>query len=201
MIYPLVLLAIGSVASGWIGLPAAFGGSLFEGWLEPVFGKSHEAHGTKSLEELLMIASVVAAAIGFYLAYLIYHRRSLESGLFSALAGGLPYRLFYNKYYVDEIYEAIFVRGTLLLARMGAWIDRVIIDGIVDGSAKTTTLTSRLNGWIDNHFVDGVVNGVANSVYAAGGRVRMIQTGSINGYLYVVLGAVLAVMILRLAYG
>ena len=153
------------------------------------------------MEEILMIISVAVAAMGFGLAYLIYHRRSLVAERFSGLAGGLPYRLFFNKYYVDEIYQVIFVRGALMLARMGAWIDRVIIDGIVDGSARTTALTSRLNGWIDNHFVDGLVNGAANSVYAAGGRVRMIQTGSINGYLYVVLGAVVSVMILRLAYG
>jgi len=200
MTIPLVLLAIGSIAAGWIGLPAFLGGSRFAAWLEPVFGQHHEAHASATLEEILMVLSVAVAALGLYLAYLLYYSRRLAPERFSSLAGGLLYRLSYNKYYIDELYHFFFVRGTLLLSRIGAWIDQHIIDFIVDGSAKTTTFISWFNGLFDNYVVDWLVNAVANVTFWAGNKFRRVQTGSINGYLYVVLGAVLLVIIMKLRY-
>ena len=200
MTLPLVALALGSVAAGWIGLPAIFGGSAFAAWLEPVFGARHEAHASVALEGGLMVFSVAVAAGGFFLAYLIYFRRSLAPERFSALAGGIFYRLSYNKYYIDEIYQFFFVRGTLLLARIGAWIDQHIIDFFVDGSAKTTAFISWLNGLFDDYIIDGMVNRLADITFGAGDRLRKIQTGNINGYLYVVLGAILVAMIVKLRY-
>jgi len=200
MTMPLVVLAAGSVVAGWIGLPAAFGGSLFAGWLEPVFGPHQEAHGSAGLEISLMLLSVAVAALGFYLAYLVYFRRTLAPERFSSLAGGLPYRLSYNKYYVDEIYQFVFVEGSLLLARIGAWFDLHIIDFVVDGSARLTAFVSWLNGLFDDYVVDGIVNQVADSTFAAGDKFRKIQTGNINSYLYVILGAVVITMIIKLRY-
>ncbi|HEV8343149.1 MAG TPA: NADH-quinone oxidoreductase subunit L [Candidatus Binatia bacterium] len=200
MTMPLVILAIGSIAAGWIGLPEIFGGSQFAKWLEPVFGEHHEAHASATSEELLMICSVGVAAFGFFIAYFMYYRASISPERFSSLAGGAFYRLFYNKYYVDEIYHAIFVRGALLLARIGAWIDQYIIDFIVDGSAKTTAFVSWLNGLFDNYVVDWMVNTVANLTFWAGGKFRRVQTGNINSYLYVILGAVVLAIIVRLRY-
>lgn len=200
MTLPLVLLAIGSIAAGWIGLPAIFGGSRFAEWLEPVFGAHHEAHASASLEEILMVISVAVAASGFCLAYLIYFKGRVAAERFSSLAGGLFYRLFNNKYYVDEIYQFVFVGGTLLLARIGAWIDRYIIDFIVDGSAKTTAFISWFNGLFDNHVVDWLVNKIADSTFEAGDKFRKIQTGNINSYLYVILGAVVLAVIIKLRY-
>lgn len=200
MTYPLMLLALGSVASGWIGLPAILGGSQFAAWLEPVFGSHYKAHGSAALEELLMVISVGIAALGFGLAYFMYYRAAVAPERFSSLAGGLPYRLFYNKYYIDEIYQFVFVRGALLLARIGAWIDQHVIDFIVDGSAKTTAFVSWLNGLFDNYVVDWIVNKLADSTFAAGDKFRKVQTGNINSYLYVILGAVVLVIIIKLRY-
>jgi NADH-quinone oxidoreductase subunit L len=199
MTLPLVLLAIGSVAAGWIGLPAVFGGSLFAAWLEPVFGAHHEVHGSATLEEILMVVSVGVAALGFYLAYLMYYKGSLAPERFSSLAGGLFYRLSHNKYYIDEIYQVLFVGTTLLLARIGAWIDTYIIDFIVDGSAKTTAFISWFNGLFDNHVVDRIVNQIADTTFAAGDKFRGVQTGNINSYLYVILAVALVAMIVKAA--
>ncbi|TAK08594.1 NADH-quinone oxidoreductase subunit L [bacterium] len=200
MTLPLVLLAVGSIAAGWIGLPEILGGSHFAEWLEPVFGAPHEVHASASSEETLMVLSVTVAALGFYLAYLIYYKGRLAPERFSSLAGGLFYRLFYNKYYIDEIYQFLFVGGTLLLARIGAWIDQYIIDFIVDGSAKTTAFISWFNGLFDNHVVDWAVNKIADATFDAGDKFRKVQTGNINSYLYVILGAVLLAMIIKLRY-
>jgi NADH-quinone oxidoreductase subunit L len=200
MTLPLAILAIGSIAAGYVGLPAVFGPNLFAEWLEPVLGGHHEAHASAALELGLMALSVAVAATGFVVAYLMYYKQTLSPERFSSLAGGLFYRLSFNKYYVDEIYEFVFVGGTLLLARIGVWIDQHIIDGIVDGSAKTTAFVSWLNGLFDNYVIDGMVNAVANITFWAGDKFRKAQTGNINSYLYVILGAVVVAIIVKLRY-
>jgi NADH-quinone oxidoreductase subunit L len=144
-----------------------------------------------------MAASVAVALAGIALAYLMYGRRSGLPRAFAAVAGGLPYKLIYNKYFVDEVYYGTFLRGTLGLSRTLAWFDRTVIDGAVNGSAALTRLTSWINGRIDLHVVDGLVNLTANLVHGIGGAVRRIQTGSINAYLYVVVIAVTAVLFAR----
>jgi NADH-quinone oxidoreductase subunit L len=199
MTLPLVVLAAGAVVAGWIGLPAVFGGSQFAHWLEPVI-KHGEHHGSAAVELGLMGLSIAVAAGGVFLAYLMYYRSALSPDRFAQLAGGFFYRLFDRKWYFDEVYQAIFVNGTLLLARIGALFDQYIIDGIVNGSASLTRFTSWLNGLFDNYIIDGIVNAVANITFGAGNMFRRIQTGNINSYLYGILIAVLLAIIVKIRY-
>ena len=67
-----------------------------------------------------MAVSVSVASLGVFLAYLMYRRESLSPAIFANLAGGLFYRLFDRKWYFDEIYQVVFVNGTLLIARFGS---------------------------------------------------------------------------------
>ncbi|HWP58787.1 MAG TPA: NADH-quinone oxidoreductase subunit L [Candidatus Acidoferrales bacterium] len=200
MTLPLVVLAIGALVSGYIGLPEVFGGSQFAHWLEPVVGAHGGEHGTHALELALMAISVAVAAAGFVLAYLMYYRGALSPERFANLAGGFFYRLFNQKYYFDEIYQTVFVGGTLSLANFGSAFDKYVIDGIVNGSAWATRVTSWINGLFDNYVIDGIVNRVADLTFAMGDRFRRIQTGNINSYLYVILGAVLIATIIKLRY-
>jgi NADH-quinone oxidoreductase subunit L len=203
MSVPLVLLAAGSLIVGVLGVPAFLGGgNRFAVWLAPVFmdghAQAHAAAHDAGLEWLLMATSVAVATGGALLAFAIYQRRAIDADGIAAIAGGAPYRLLVNKYYLDEIYWAIFGRGVLLLARLGAWVDRVVIDGIVDGSATVTRGIARLEGRFDDVVVDGVVNRLADVTLALGGRLRRLQTGNVNTYLYVVVGTVTLVLIARL---
>ncbi|HET8562287.1 MAG TPA: hypothetical protein VFM35_00300, partial [Candidatus Binatia bacterium] len=200
MTLPLVVLAVGSILAGWIGLPEVFGGSRFVHWLEPVIPAHHGEHAPVTLELSLMAVSIAVAAIGFFIAYFMYYRGSIAPERFSTLAGGVFYRLFEKKYYFDEIYQAIFVSGTLLLARIGVWIDQYIIDGIVDGSARTTAFFSWLNGLFDDYIIDGIVNAVANVTFWIGNKFRGVQTGNINSYLYAILVAVVIAIIVKVRY-
>jgi NADH-quinone oxidoreductase subunit L len=200
MTLPLVVLAIGSIGAGWIGLPGVFGGSQFAQWLEPVVGGHEEAIASHALELGLMAVSISVAAFGFLIAYLMYYRGALNPDRFANLAGGFFYRLFDRKYYIDEIYQVIFVNGTLLLARIGSLFDQYVIDGIVDGSASLTRFASWLNGLFDNYVIDGIVNAIANITFWAGNQFRRVQTGNINSYLYGILIAVVVAIIVKLRY-
>ena len=198
MTYPLWILAAGSVVVGYIGLPAFLGGSQLDHWLDPVIHGHHEHHPV--VEELLVMgASIAAAAVGAAAAWRLYYVRTPARERLEA-PGGFAYRLLDNKYYVDEIYQFVFVGGTLLLARVGAAFDRYVIDTIVDGSARLTTVVSWFNGLFDKYVIDMLVNAVANVTFALGNNFRRVQTGNINSYLYVVVGAVVAVLIIKLRY-
>lgn len=202
MVLPLIILAFLSLIGGSLGVPEVLGGSnRIEHWFEPVFGSSggHET-ASVAMEILLMALSVGIGLFGITLAYLIYLRKTLVADTFSSLAAGVPYRLLFQKYYIDELYQFTFVRGTLFFSRVGAWIDQYIIDFIVDGTAKTTTFISWFNGLFDNYVVDWIVNKVADLTFGAGDKFRKIQTGNINSYLYVVLGAVVLAIIVKLRY-
>jgi NADH-quinone oxidoreductase subunit L len=175
MTVPLMLLAVLSVAGGWIGIPEALGGhNYFEAWLAPVFGHGTEgaAHGgghhSLALEYLLMAGSVGVALCGIGLAWYLYRARP---GVPKEIAGRVPglYDVVLNKYYVDEIYDAAIVRR------------------IVNGSL-----------WLweafDATFIDGIVNGVGALVRGAGERARRLQTGVVGSYaLSLLLGAVIVV--------
>ena len=198
MTYPLWILAAGSVVVGYIGLPAFLGGSQLDHWLDPVIHGHHEHHPV--VEELLVMgASIAAAAVGAVAAWRLYYVRAPARERLEA-PGGFAYRLLDNKYYVDEIYQFVFVGGTLLLARVGAAFDRYVIDTIVDGSARLTTVVSWFNGLFDKYVIDMLVNAVANVTFALGNNFRRVQTGNINSYLYVVVGAVVAVLVIKLRY-
>ncbi len=203
MTMPLVVLAIGSVTVGFLGVPPALGGSnLFEQWLAPVMAGhqlAHDAdaehgHHDLTLEYGLMAASIGIALAGIGLAWLMYHRKALRPEIFAQAAGGWAYKAVYNKYWVDEAFYAVFLGGTLGLARAFAWFDQTVIDGVVNGSAVVTRLASRINGAFDFRIIDGLVNLTADIIHGFGGFVRRFQTGSINAYLYVVVMVVTAVL-------
>src|SRR4029077_20398617 len=107
MTWPLVILALGAFPVGILGMPAFLGHHRFEEWMEPLFGHGHTeaAHLPHEAAVLLTVVSGSVGAAGFGLAYLMYYRRTLAPERFSSLAGGVFYRLSYNKYYVDEIYQ------------------------------------------------------------------------------------------------
>ena len=200
MTMPLVILAIGAVVAGFVGLPGVLGGSQFAQWLEPVIQAHEEAHASQALEWGLMAVSVSVAVAGVVIAYLMYRRESLSPAVFVNLAGGFFYRLFDRKWYFDEVYQVIFVSGTLLLARLGSLFDQYVIDGIVNGLATLTRFVAWLDGLFDQYVVDGIVNLIANLTFAIGNKVRRVQTGNINSYLYGILIAVVLLIIAKLRY-
>jgi len=204
MVYPLIILALLAAVGGMVGVPEALGGAhRLERWLAPVFehgthAATHAEAHSYATEWLLMGVSMGIAVIGILIARAMYVTKSVSPEVFAEAADGAPYRLVYNKYYVDELYTAVFVNGTLLLTRLCAGFDRYVIDFVVDGSAYLTRLVSWVNGLFDNYIIDGIVNRVADLTMGIGNRFRQLQTGSINGYLYVIVVGVVVVMVARL---
>jgi len=106
------------------------------------------------------------------------------------------YNLVYHKYYVDELYDALFVNRTKDLGRACFFVDSKFVDGAVNGTAATTRGTATLSGLFDKYFVDGLVNLVGWINMRLNRIVASFQTGLVQRYaLVAVLGVIVFVLI------
>jgi len=204
MAYVLVALAALSAVGGF-GLLPEFVGEFkpFVRFLDPVFGSDVTINLVRSglhhrgIEFGMAVVTLSVAFGGWYFADLIYRREAFDPARFSELAGGVFYEWVFNKYYVDQLYDAAVVQPYFALTRAFAWFDLHIIDGIVNLAARITVLVAWVSGLFDAWVVDGLVNLASNVTLDVGGRLRRLQTGSINGYLYGILAAVMVILLVR----
>ena len=148
IVFPLIVLAILSAVGGFIGIPKLIGDALggvsnkFELFLTPVFEFSEEftkahgliaAHHSAGIEWGLMLLSVVIAVIGISIAFVMYVQNNTLPAKFTATFPGL-HRAVFNKWYVDELYDFLFVNPCKSLGNF-LWkgFDVVVVDGIVNG--------------------------------------------------------------------
>ena len=156
----------------------------------------HGHHGPA--HTIAMVLSIIVAGLGIFLSWLFYHRRTLSAESVATTCRPL-HNLFWHKYYFDEFYDGVLVALTVWKARLFAQFDGSVVDGIVNGVGFVTRdLLAAFTGAFDNRVVDGIVNRVAQVTWAVGGRIRRIQTGAIQTYLFVVLaGIVLLILVFR----
>ena len=211
---PLVVLASMSVVLGFLNIPyimnhlfGSFSAGLFTEWLSPVIPvaehgaglEENGSHGSGLLEWGVMFLSVAAAAGAMYLSYVMYTRRMDVVQRFTTKFARL-HNVVLNKYYVDEAYQRFVVDPLLGLNRLCAKFDAVVIDGIVNLVAKVTKLYSVVIGWCDDFFVDGLVNGLARLTNRMGARLRLIQTGHIQHYAYVVVAGIVVMLMVKILF-
>jgi NADH-quinone oxidoreductase subunit L len=161
MTVPLMILAFFSATIGFIGMPIIEHGNLFGEFLAPLFPPvEHAAEaGSHSAELLAMLLSVGIAAAGWRLAMGMYKTKTAWPDRFAQKFKG-AYALFLNKYYVDEIYNAVFV------------------DGVVHKTAKFLYTVG------DVRIIDGLINGLANAIGRTSERGRKLQTGFVQQYAF-----------------
>lgn len=140
-----------------------------------------------------VILSLLMAISGIVLAFTMYQWKKISADKLAERFKPL-YNFSLNKWYFDEFYEKTFVAGTLALSRSAAWIDRVIIDGIVDGSATVTKAVSTFTGKFDNIVVDGLVNFMAYLSAFIGLIFRRFQTGKVQTYIIMVIFSIVILL-------
>jgi len=206
MTIPLMALAVFAIAFGWVGIPTTFPilGQLSSNPFHHLIGGLAEALHLEAAElpfDLAPLAICLISALGGLLLGWLAYRGVAQIGqrgddalqLCDPLARplGRVYTVLQNKYYFDEFYGKVFVKGVQRLANWLFRFDHVwVIDPIVDGVGK---LWRRISDWgqtFDERVVDGIVNGVGAVTSAVGGAARVIQTGRVQNYLLVGLVAV-----------
>jgi len=169
---PLFILAVLSVIAGFVGVPEVLGGSNgFHGFMSSVFGGGHEAvaeateGASHGLELGMMGVSVLIGLGGIGLAVYMYILRPELPGKV-ARASYAVHDLLYRKYYVDEIYDALFVNSIKQSSTHFFWkfVDVGIIDGFVNAVASMVDAASRvlrrLQSGYYHHYAFGMVFGV-----------------------------------------
>ena len=221
MIVPLQVLAVGTVLAGLIGIPALLGElpakiglpfhipNVFEHFLEPVFEPAREGLAevfstpppSHAMEFLLMVLSVAVGLLGIFIARRAFEHRGAVR---DPIEGGAPdlHRVLLHKYYVDEAYDRVFVRGAAIGGGNALHgIDRFVIDGGdgeirpglgVNGLAWATrdVVAVFSNAW-DRYVVDGLVNLTAAVLDNLSYVFRAAQNGLIQHYALAMFIAVL----------
>jgi len=135
------------------------------------------------------------AGAGIGLGYLLYGRKPLQAGQPDPLERlGVVWTLLRNKYYIDEIYRATIIRGTIGLANLFFRFDQGIIDAIVNLVGRLMERLSYVSRLFDTYVIDGIVNGVGRVTSAVGQELRYIQTGRVQNYMVMVVISVVLLM-------
>ncbi|MBN8856589.1 MAG: NADH-quinone oxidoreductase subunit L [Sphingobacteriales bacterium 50-39] len=172
MTIPLVVLALLAAVAGFLGVPEAFAkdSHWLAHFLDPIFAHNataeHAAEAGASQEWMLMGISVAVALIGVIAAWTRFSKKpdlAEPAGFGKVLA---------NKWYVDELYDAIIVRPLYAISKF-------------------------LNNFIER-FIDWIVNGVGRLVQYGGRQLRLLQSGQVGGYVLLMVVGILVLFLVEL---
>ena len=174
MTIPLIVLAILSALGGFMGIPAVFGGSHWlAGFLAPVFEASASKTSHLALdhttEYIIMAVSVGLAILAMLYAYNRYVKQAHIPADENTGRTGLA-RLSYNKFFIDEIYDSLIVRPLNVLSGL---FFRVI----------------------DKAGIDGIVNGFGKGALEASKTLRLLQSGMVGFYIFMMVAGILALLV------
>jgi len=202
MYYPLVVLAVFAIGSGW---------SVFGFGVQPLLEQARpagilaETHGVL-LPELVhpnehashidafhvpaTIWATSTALAGFLLAVVFYGLRLLDAREVSQQFQPI-YRFLVHKWYFDELYGFLFVQPVLFISRRVAEFDKRVIDRLIDNLALGVRMISTFDDLIDRYLVDGAVNTTAGWLYGLGRWFHGVETGKLRQYvMFIVVGTV-----------
>ncbi|HEX2869245.1 MAG TPA: NADH-quinone oxidoreductase subunit L [Ignavibacteriales bacterium] len=164
---------------------------------ETVTHSEHYMHAMHQAHYPAMGLSIILGGLGILLAFAMYQWKKIDADKLAEKLGPL-YRFSLNKWYIDELYGATFIGGTLALSRALAWFDSKVVDGIVNGTATLTRGLSNIGGLFDKYIVDGMVNGAAYLSGFIGLFFRRFQTGKVQTYVvFVVFSVIILLFIFR----
>jgi NADH-quinone oxidoreductase subunit L len=164
MLIPLAILALLSIGGGFLFRIPEFLGSVFPPREVPE-------------DTILMAISTLAGLTGIAVAWLMYVAKPGMADSFAGSMKGL-YTLVYNKYFVDEIYDAAVVKPLVNGSRVVLWKG------------------------VDAGMIDGAANGVGARARDIGGVLRLLQSGDIRSYAtWILFGSVIVIVAIGLAGG
>lgn len=167
--FPLIILAVLSVIGGYVGLPEVFGAPhLLHEYLSPVLVSEHPHHLDHTLEWGLMGLSTVLVIVMIFIARGKFSKYEDTGAENTGIAKVLE-----NKWYVDELYDAIIVKPLMVLSRF-----------FQDG--------------IERSGIDALVNGVGKGVKWGGGRIRLLQNGQVGFYIFAMVIGMIVLFVISL---
>tara|TARA_E500000331_G_scaffold356953_1_gene416914 strand:+ start:58 stop:1905 length:1848 start_codon:yes stop_codon:yes gene_type:complete len=218
MTAPLVALAVFAVVAGW-ALPGGLGvESLLEqsrpaGTAETIttagilgsitLPAEHESH-VGAIHVTATLTAFLTALAGVLLAAAMY-LKPLVSPAAVAHAARPIYTFLVHRWYVDELYNVLFVLPALGVARFISAIDTQVIDRFINSLAWIARQIASVDAWFDRVVVDGIVNVAGSVTWKAGLELKRVQTGNLRQYvMFIVVGTVaifvLATLLFRTSF-
>ncbi|GAB2956529.1 NADH-quinone oxidoreductase subunit L [Hymenobacter coalescens] len=178
MTLPLIILAVLAAIGGFMNAPLVLGRGYLADFLAPLFAYSRQINPAAfsgeidhATEYMLIGLSVAAGVAGIALAYVMYVARRTRPAEDEQPRGFLE-NLVYHKYYVDELYNTLFVRPSMFLSR-------------------------GLHDFVEKRVVDAGVNGVGRGVFGGSQLLRNLQTGKVETYLLLMVLGIVVVLALN----
>ncbi|HWA97251.1 MAG TPA: NADH-quinone oxidoreductase subunit L [Pirellulales bacterium] len=203
MTRPLVVLSVFAVAVGWEwwGLTVLLeqarpAGEYPAGILLPSLQHPNE-HLSHAYHMGAMLVASATALAGFLMATIFYGWRLLSAADVRQQFGPI-YNFLLNKWYFDELYQAVFVEPVLFVSNLIAMFDKRMIDRFIDWLAVAVKRVAQLDDMIDRYFVDGLVNLTAHWTWSIGRSLRTVQTGRLRQYvMFIVLATVVLAFLIQ----
>ena len=188
MVAPMAVLAVPAALLGFVGAPELLGfNGAFGDW---VFAHEPEV-GVFSVPFLLL--SITLVTIGAGLAYLLYREYRERDPLRSL---GVVYTALERRLYIDDFYLRGIVRPVQYgLSSAIAWVDRNVIDGIVNGAALAVRGLAMAVNLFDREVIDGTANGIGTGAGETGGLLRYLQSGNVQRYLVFLFAGIIALTV------
>ena len=215
MTLPLLILAVFAIGAGFVGVPSDFP------ILGPIFSPKYNAFHHLVIEALPLpeataayaslpdyhphappfnivpvATSFIVALLGLWLGYMVYWRKPLKAGQADPMENflGPLHPILQNRYYLDDVYVAVFVKPSQWLARHATvFLDRGIIDAILHVIARVFTWLGDLIKVLNLWLIDGVGDGIPIAIFNFGGWLRRMQSGRVQLYLLLVLAAAVVI--------
>ena len=224
MTLPLLILAVFAIGAGFVGVPTDF--PILGPILSPEYNSFHhliiealplteataafaslpDYHPKAPPFNIVPVAtSFIVALLGLWLGWMMYWRKPLKAGQSDPLVGALGpvHPVLRNRYYLDDIYGAVFVKPSQWLgAQVIAFLDRGIIDALLHIIGRIFTWLGDLIKVLNLWLIDGVGDGIPIAIFNFGGWLRRMQTGRIQQYLLLALVAAVVIgIVLALSAG
>ena len=168
MTVPLIVLALFSIAGGALGLPEFWGATNWmHHHLDSIIIQKNPSVLNHTKEWVLMGLATASALATIFFAYMVYMKNKILPESNDLKLTGIK-KVIYNKYYIDEIYDALIRKPLDSISEVFKYIDTKVIDGVVDGFGST--------------------------VLGVGSLVRKVQTGHIGFYIFGMVLGIIAIL-------
>ncbi len=179
MIGPLMILGLLSLAGGFLGFPPEHG--WLHQFLAPVAGAGSQHEPSTGLILTLMMIATGIAFLGWALAHYLYSINTAAPDRWAAKAAPV-YATLLNKYYVDELFDCLFVEPIKKLGLLFDWLDHTVIDGLVRAVGQLAELGAAGSTWVEKHVIYGGLNVIGYGNHVMAKQWRQLQSGMVHHY-------------------
>ncbi len=158
--------------------------SVENSWILKGFSADVQVLSQSRLLHILvpLLVTFVSFAL-IYLASIVYSKRDGDGSVTQVARDSFIYELFYHQWFINKLYNVIFVIPLMYLSRVSSILDNKIVDGLVNGAGRSVLFLGALSTFVDRYIIDGIVNLLGSISKSIGNVTRHFQSGRVQHYM------------------